>query len=450
VDPALVGLTVLAIVAGLVRLDSKSLWLDEAVSVTHARLGLSGLWGVVSGSDPNMGLYYVALHVWVDLFGYGQTSVRLLSVLLGALAIPAILMLGTRIGARMTGLAAALLLALAPFFVHYEQTVRSYALLVTLACLSSYFFLGGVERPSRGNWVGYVLTSVLAVYAHYLAALVLLVQALTLLALKRRAAFTRWWLTAGLSVVVLCSPEVVFAERRGLVPISWIPKPSFTNVVHLPADLAGGAVLAGVLIVLAGYGVARLAAEGRRWQAWFLAAWCVIPVFIDLVVSLLGRPLFLSYYLIFVLPALLLLAAAGLVRLPGRPLKAAALALILALSLVGLSEWYGKGSAEDYRAATRFLLSHARAGDAVFYDPSYAAIPFTYYESLAHSPGPPVLGALPGPASGGRPRRLWLVFRDFDRPRAQRITVERSLADGYMMVGYEPKVAGVTVILYRH
>src|SRR6201995_677637 len=90
VDPTLVALTVLALAAASIRLDAKSLWLDEAVSVTHARLGLSGLWGVVSGGDPNMGLYYVALHVWVDLFGYGETSVRLLSVLLGALAIPAI------------------------------------------------------------------------------------------------------------------------------------------------------------------------------------------------------------------------------------------------------------------------------------------------------------------------------------------------------------------------
>ena len=43
IDPAIVALTILVFAAASYRLGVKSLWLDEAVSVSRARLGLSGL-----------------------------------------------------------------------------------------------------------------------------------------------------------------------------------------------------------------------------------------------------------------------------------------------------------------------------------------------------------------------------------------------------------------------
>ena len=57
----LVALAILAFVLAFHGLAAKSIDLDEAVSVENARLGASGLWSVVAGGDPNMGLYYVLL-----------------------------------------------------------------------------------------------------------------------------------------------------------------------------------------------------------------------------------------------------------------------------------------------------------------------------------------------------------------------------------------------------
>lgn len=442
------ALTILAFGVASFRLGAKSLWLDEGVSADHAQLGLSGLWQVVSRTDPNMGLYYVMLHLWVGVFGDADTSLRAMSVLLGGLAVPAVALLGRRLFDRASGLAAGLLLALAPFFVHYEQTARSYALVVTLTALSSYFFVVELERPSRRTRAAYVLVSALAIYAHYLAAFVVVVQAATLLAVRRRAAFSRGWTASGACLAVLCAPEIVFAARAGPGQIEWIPRPSITGLLHLPGDLAGGTVIACALILLATYGVAYLAADGR-WQAGFVAAWCVGPVLLDLAISWLGRPLLLPYYLITILPAWLLLAGAGAVRLPGSAVSWGSLGLVVALLVVGLVDWYRQPGAENYRGAARFLLAHARGGDAVFYDPSYAAYPFTHYEALAHAIGPPVLGTLPTQPSAGRPSRLWLVFRDSDVPLAQQTQVKRSLAAGYAQVGPQTAFTNLTLILYR-
>lgn len=449
IDPAIVALTVLAFAVAFYRLGTKSVWLDEAVSVNHAHLGLSGLWTIVSRTDPNMGLYYALLHIWVRVFGYTDTSLRAMSVLLGGLAVPIVAVLGRRLFGRASGLAAGLFLALAPFFVQYEQTVRSYSLLVTLVALSSYFFVVELEQPSPWSRVGYVVASALAMYAHYVAAFVLVVQALTLLAVKRRATFSTRWLMSGVCLALLCAPEIVFAARAGPGQIEWIQQPSLRTVLHLPVHLAGGTVIACVLIALACYGVASVAVKGQRWQVGFLAAWCVGPVLLDLAICALGRPLFLTYYLIVVLPAWLLLAAAGAMRLPGAAIRGGSLVLVVALLAVGLANWYRSPSVENYRAASQFLLRHARHGDAVLYDPSYADYPFVHYEALAHTTGPRILEALPAAQSPGRPPRIWLVFRDFDIPSAQQTQIEQGLNADYERVGPERAFSDLTLVLYR-
>ena len=51
-----------------------------------------------------MGLYYGMLHVWVRLFGYTDTSVRILDVLPGGLAVPVVAMLGVELAGLARGL----------------------------------------------------------------------------------------------------------------------------------------------------------------------------------------------------------------------------------------------------------------------------------------------------------------------------------------------------------
>lgn len=450
IDPAIVALTLLAFALASYRLGAKSLWLDEAVSADHARLGLGGLWTVVSGGDPNMGLYYVLLHLWSRLFGYGEAALRSLTVLLGGLAVPAIALLGKRLFGRPCGLLAGLLLALSPFFVQYEQTARSYALLVLLVLLSCYFFVAALQRPAAMTLAGYVLASVLAIYAHYFAALVLLVQLATLLAVRRRDALTRPWLATAGAIVVLCVPEVVFASRAGSGGISWIHVPTLGALLRFPADVAGYKPLAAVLVVLACYGLARAAIDGEGWQPWFLAGWLVGPVLLVFVISRLGHPLFVTYYLIVVLPAFLLLAALGVARLPPGPAPVVAVALLAILAAAGLRDWYRSPSFESYRAATRYILARAdRADGLVAYPPKTVGYGLAYYEALAHAHGPTRVTLRLGRPPSALPPRVWLALRSSSvSPREER-RLRRGISARYAQLGPPADFTGITVILYR-
>ncbi|MFZ2052217.1 MAG: glycosyltransferase family 39 protein [Solirubrobacteraceae bacterium] len=457
---ATAALTVLAFAVASYHLGTKSMWLDEAVSADHARLGFSGLWKVLSGGDPNMGLYYVLLHFWVRIFGYGEAAVRSMSVVLAAWAVPAIVALGRRLFGAATGLIAGLLLALAPFFVQYEQTARSYGLLVLLVVLSSYFFVRMLEKPTRALLIGYVIASTLAVYAQYFAALVLIVQLATLLTLRRREALTRSWWTAAGAIVVLCSPEAVFALRKGNGGIAWIPDPTFGSLFRLPSALAGTHALAAVLAVLACWGFACAMRAGGRWQSGFLATWLLGPVLLVFVVSKLGHPLFVNYYLIIVLPAFLLLAALGVAKLPAvgmarglpvAPLSAIALVLLVALSTIGLRDWYDSSSVEDYRGLTRYILGHAQAGDgAIYYPAQTVSYGVSYYSELSGKMGPAQIAYRLGSPPAAKPARLWLVVRDAGASSTVTENIKRSLSDTYEPQGEtQPRFTGLDVLLYQ-
>jgi mannosyltransferase len=429
------------------------MWLDEAVSADHARLGLGELWTVISGRDPNMGLYYVLLHFWVRVFGSGEAAVRSMTVVLAGVAVPTTALLGRRLFGRAAGLIAGLLLAIGPFFVQYEQTARSYALVVALVTVSSYFFVAGLEKPSRATLLGYALTSTLAVYTHYFAAYVSLVQLLTLLALKRRGAFTREWLIAWGAIVLLCAPEAVFVLRAGTGNLSWISAPTLHGLVHLPADLAGSSPLALLLLILAGYGFVRAVADRRGRQAAFLAAWLVVPVVLDFAVSELGHPLFVSYYLIVVLPALVLLAGLGLARAPWRTPRAIVLAVLVVLSATQLRDGYTRPGPENYRGATRYILQSERRGDGIVYYPAGTLAGPTsgiaYYAALAGVTGPSPVRFQLGRAPLEHPPRIWLVMRDSDVPTQQRRWVESSISRTYDTVSARTDFRNITVILYR-
>ncbi|MEK6250818.1 MAG: glycosyltransferase family 39 protein [Actinomycetota bacterium] len=438
IDPAIVALTILAFGVASYRLGTKSLWLDEAYSADFARLGLSGLGKLVSGGNSlnaggNGGLYFVLLNFWAHLFGYSETALRSLTVLLGGLSVPVMVLLGTRLFSRGAGLVAGLLLALSPFFVHYEQTARTYALVVLLVLLSSYFFVREMEQPSRARRVGFVLASSLAFYAHYFAAFVLLVQFLTLLAVKRRGAFTRDWLVAGGAIAILCAPE--------LLTVGGQPAGTrySTSLISLSSALAGGGILLIALVILACYGLARAVADRRLWPAGFVAAWFLVPVLLVFAISKHDPRLFNSYYLIVVLPALLLLAAAGLARLPGRATGIITLGLLIICSGVGISDWYRQPPVNDYRAATRYFLAHEQPGDAVVYYPWWLRPGFAYYEALAGRSDPTVA------PSGSPPKRIWLVLGGGAPPQQ----TEQFIGGAYTPVGMSPASSSPSVYLYR-
>ena len=180
---ALVLITALAAALRLVDLDQESLWLDEAGRVAIATAPLGDIPHRVAVIELSPPLYHFLLHSWIAAFGGSDFSVRLLSALLGVLAVPLSYLVGRALYGRRVGLISAGLAAVSPFYIYYAQETAPYALLLVLTLLSVWFFLRLLRVGDGLAWGGYLVATALSLYTHTYAAFTLLAENLFLAAM---------------------------------------------------------------------------------------------------------------------------------------------------------------------------------------------------------------------------------------------------------------------------
>ncbi|MEO8255786.1 MAG: glycosyltransferase family 39 protein [Acidobacteriota bacterium] len=176
---ALIGV---GIVLRLGFLGADSLWLDEAYSVVVVQEHtLREAWETVLDRD-HPPLFFVLLRLSVYAFGASETTARLPSALASVCGLGLIFVLARRLGlSTRAGLAAVLLLALAPVDVWYAQEARMYALVTMFGLL---FAIGlAMESPAGALLAAIALAA--GLYADF--TMVPLSAALTAVWL------VRWW-----------------------------------------------------------------------------------------------------------------------------------------------------------------------------------------------------------------------------------------------------------------
>jgi 4-amino-4-deoxy-L-arabinose transferase-like glycosyltransferase len=409
------GLTLLVIVlAGaalrLYDLGGHSVDLDESATwdvIRQPTLGamLDSVAGY--GQAP---FSFVVTYAITQALGESEIPLRLSSALAGILAIPAVYLVGRRLFGYAEGLIGAGLTAALWQPLYYSQYARAYSWSLFLSALAVYYWLGLLAdvragRPmQRRSAALYVLFGLAAIYNHYLAALMQAWQAPALLAavlaergdLRQRA--KEWagvYLAYGLGFLPWLPQFIGQTQRTGLH--SWIREPSpsaFNDFVNWsfsgfsgwyrtpPLTLQLGVGLALLALAMAlGRGLARWR-QGRRGPLWgngefLLLLWIVVPMGLLFAVSLNIKPLWVNRYLIFVIPALGLLAARGLGGLPWPRryprLAGQALLSLAGAALVGTFGWhslvgrdfYGRGGEYAREVAGVIEAFRGFAPDAV-------------------------------------------------------------------------------------
>jgi 4-amino-4-deoxy-L-arabinose transferase-like glycosyltransferase len=380
----------------LVCLACKPFWFDEAFSVEVARLTWPNFLHLLWWREANMSLYYVLLRGWLH-FGQSPYFIRSFSVLMAALTLPAIYWLGRLLFDRRVALIVAALFTFNAYDVRYSQEARSYSLFLLLATLSSGLLVWWLAEPSRRRLRGYIAASVLAAYSHFYA---LLLIAAHWLALKLtgppqiaedlpKSRLRRAWWTTGL----LALPLLAFVAKTGAGPIRWIHRPGSRDLVEFFEHLCGSDRWPLALLYVAACAVAASSVGQRLWKrdpnrdVWrlqFLLIWFFFPIVLTVLLSF-ARPVFLGRYMIFCLPPLLILAAAGLERLRRPWMLGAALAVMLFFSLQGVFFVYGHDfdtERDASESASNFILDQAEPGDAILFHIAETRIPYEFSRSL--------------------------------------------------------------------
>jgi uncharacterized membrane protein len=232
---------------------TRELWLDEAISLFHARGadymaavfpngpeftsdifthdgGWRGSLQAIGHIDYTPPLYYFLLRGWIKLFDEDNQTLRLLSVGFGIATIVAIFLLGRKVFDETTGLAAAGLLAFLPLHIQFSQEVRAYALSILLATLGSWAFWNAYQAVGqRGEWRRWFLYTVLAaasLYAHYFTVWVIIAHGLFALVQPRavRLALVKRLALVAAGIVLLMAPWITSAYFRSQVNLLRFPR----------------------------------------------------------------------------------------------------------------------------------------------------------------------------------------------------------------------------------
>jgi 4-amino-4-deoxy-L-arabinose transferase-like glycosyltransferase len=393
-------------------LSDRSLWFDEAFGVSLRTASVSQLAGFIRFHDTHPPLYYVLLKGWTRLFGSGEIAVRSLSALCGLLMVPLLYVFARRLADRGVALAAAAVLAGSAFAVHAAQEARMYPLLGLLALASWFFLLRAVEEPRVRYWVGYVLSSALAVYTHYFGFLVLGSQALYLCPRlwRDRRTIVAVGLAQGAVLLLFLpwAPAFLTQLMSGKAWPTFRPPAGIGAVVDLLALFGFGGELFGtagylhaaalpvwmaVALLLPFLALVGMGAYGLRGdRAWLLFCYWGVPIAVAVAVSQRTN-IFYPRYFSFLAPGWALLTAAGIgmaagsllrfrsLRVLGRPV--ATLGLVIAVLAANAPVINGYSSeVEDvynWRAAAELVSATAGPNDYIIFVPGFAESPFEYY-----------------------------------------------------------------------
>ncbi len=396
------------------QLDARGLWFDEGVSLTFSQMAPADvlryhrLW-----EDTNPPAYRILLGWWTRGAGAGPFSARVFSALPGVLAVA----LTYRIGRRLrlepaAGVAAAAWLAVSPMQVYYSREVKHYQLvqlaLLTAIALGLHLLIVMASRPSGRARSGVLLAlaaalsgcTALAVGSHYMALLLLFcldaaALALALAALRRG----RGWRAIGpplavwaggqfigaavwLPWVLATAPAAAAGTRSAAANVGLLPRTPLAFLAESVAEFAAGPAASPAAAGLAGAALIGLLAAGlvlpgapRRARR-LLLLWALGPLLLGMVVQFF-LPFFFARFLLYVTPALALLAGAGLVHLVRSPSLGRPAASAAALALIAVSVWQVRAQAAlpqpspDLRPAAADLTTSLQPGDALIYSYSW-------------------------------------------------------------------------------
>ena len=423
-------------VLGGYQIGGASLWRDEAYTKDAIARPFGQIFVLLGHQDAVHGAYYLLMHVVAAVLGTSAAALRFPSLCAMVIATGFVAATGRRAAAlalapdagrngrgldvpALTGLLSGLLFATAPYMTYYAQMARSYAIETMFAVIASYLLLRAWPDGRWRWWLGYAAAVALTGLFNIFGLLIVAAHGITLLLTDARGQTApgrrigriprasrvplRWLAACGAAVIVL-GPLLSLASRQQ-VQIAWLNRPTLNAMERLLVNLAGSRPLIAPFALLALAGLLT-AWRADHWRPLTPAAialpWLIVPPFVLVAVSFV-KPVYYVRYVEFCLPALAILAGAGLTGLirlvavtplrwsrPGRwrlgPLRLAWLPAVLVVAvlaalLAGPQQAIRQTAArpDNLRLASAIVAAHEQPGDVVFYLPATMHVLGTAY-----------------------------------------------------------------------
>lgn len=352
------GLALLALLLRLPTAGEQGFWLDEVYSARLVEQGLGHAWSTVPLTENTPPLYYLLAWFWTQATGVSELGLRSFSAVVGSIAVIPTALVARRLATPSAGLAAGLLLAVNPFAQWMGQEARTYSLTILLGACAWLALVAALQRPdARRAWL-WALAAAALTWTHYFGGFLLGLGGLLLLgdawrrgrgvAVRPLVAPIAASLVAALALAPIASEQNSLGRSGGIAE----GKSLLTRVIEQPKQFplgyngpleellgAFGAAVMAALVVLAllrrrgdraaaaaepATGPAEpavatavvepgLAADPIRLRRVLAATGALVAV-IPIALTVVGFDVVLARNVIFLLPLLVALVAAGALR----------------------------------------------------------------------------------------------------------------------------------------
>jgi uncharacterized membrane protein len=329
----LLGIILLGVLLAFHDLGVKSWWLDEIIESQIASMRLSEIVIAAPTFQGKLPLHYILGHAAFAL-GVKEFTSRLPSAFAAVLAIPVIYVTGNRFFGEQTGILSSFLLAISPFHVRYAQEARPYALWMLLSLLFLPLTHVALHKNDMRSWALLGLTALLAFYTDFITIALALAVAITIccLAVGRNPLVNsktiRRFALVGVAWLILLLPlpgllraynsnfQVTTAVTGILLNparlLDLVPGYVHFLATYIPgtvAEYSAGAPWLYLPVFLAG-----VIASWRRqaFELLLLTVWIIVPSLLLSLLFMLTLGYMTPRYLIYILPACLLVTARGI------------------------------------------------------------------------------------------------------------------------------------------
>jgi uncharacterized membrane protein len=429
---------------GLRLLVTRSIWLDEAISIEQAQLPFNEMIARLA-QDVHPPLHHAALWATVRLLGTGELAVRMPSIVAGTLLIPALYGAGRDLYNRRVGLVAATFGTVAPIAIWYSQEARMYAMFMLFSLIAVWAQVRVLRAGRRpGAWAVYSIATAAMIWTQYFAILQVAVQqaAFVISFWQRRG--NRWrlglgWAASMVVIVLLLVPlrPVFESQLQSYIDHSAglnLPAQAGLGATQHQSQLSVYAFIANVIWGLWGYHADTTMAQivamwplgmllllvllGRGYSAMsmLLLSVAAVPALALFGVGLVQRNLFELRYFVGAVPVGLLLMARLASSTENRGPRRLIVALVVVTLAVGLADQQLNGANPrlyDFRGALALVAARARPGDVVVYEPEFIGPVVDYY--AADLDATPLSAGLSLPQYG---HRVFVVGSFLDEPNS--------------------------------
>ncbi len=402
----LIAISALGAALRFYRLGQNSLWTDEIASLQTAR---ERFWTIPQAAlrqdafEPP--LYFWLLHLIAASFGDGETALRILSAISGALTIPLVWFLVWELSRqREVATLSATFLALNPLHLWYSQEARPYALMMFFGTAALFALARALRQPSRWLWGAFAICTGLAMMVHAVGCVVPIIAMLWVLFRADRATTVPPLLWAFGACLLLVAPYYIplagailsatgtGSPERSLTGLE-LPYTVFTYVggysfgpsVREIQDngwqtaATDHVVQLGLAAVVLGVWLAPAIANRSSLMRQLLVL-SALPAVLAFIGSAATTKAYNVRYTVLGLIGFVASVSAVIVPLR-RPLRAAVLATFCAIFVWADAQWFltPRFRKDDSRAAIAWLGAHLPSGATVAVAPGYAIGGLAHY-----------------------------------------------------------------------